>query len=256
MDQVSEVERGRPEPGLPGLRPGGLRPGGLGAAALGPAALLLILIALTAGVLWPSPLVPFDQHVRAVVLGWARSPGWHWLGDGGRAPARLLTDLGSPVVAVPVLALSAVAAAARQRSPRPLGTALLGVLLVLVTVIPAKILIGRAGPGLPPVQPGHFGVFPSGHTATAGVCLSLAVLLLVPGPPSRAWRLAVAGLAVLVLAVGAALIWCDYHWFSDVAASWALTALIVPLTLRLAPPGRPGRAPGRAPGRPAAGRGG
>ena len=204
--------------------------------------LLLILIGLTAGVLWPSPLVPFDQHVRAVVLGWARSPGWRWLDDGRRPPARLLTDLGSTLVAVPVLALSATAAATRQRSLRPLGTALLGVLLLLVSVIPAKILIGRAGPGLPPVLPGHFGVFPSGHTATAGICFALAVLLLVPGHAARVRRLAVAGLVVLTLAVGAALVWCDYHWFSDVAASWVLTALIVPLTLRLAPPSpaRPG----------------
>ncbi len=261
MDQVSEGEArntaavratdGRPEsrpspgPGLDGLRLGGLRLGGQGLGGQGLAALVLILLALTAGVLWPSPLVQFDQHVRAAVQGWARSPGWRWLGDGPRAPGQLLTDLGTTQVAVPVLALSAAAAAAWRRSLRPLGTALLGALLLLVTVIPAKILIGRAGPGLPSIPPGHLGAFPSGHTATAGICLSLAVLLLIPGQPPWARRLAVTGLAVLALAVGAALVWCDYHWFSDVAASWVLTALVVPLTLRLAPPPHP------APPRPA-----
>jgi len=201
-----------------------------------PSALALILVVLTVNVVGHGPLLGLDGHIRSAVLGWARAPGWRWLSDTPRAPARLLADLGSLLVAIPVLALAAVAAVAWRHSVRPLITAALGVALLLVTVIPAKIIIGRAGPGLPPVRPGGLGVFPSGHTATACVCFSLAAALLTAGQPAWVRRPVLAGLAVLWLAVGAALVWCDYHWFSDVAASWVLAALLVPLTLRLAPP--------------------
>jgi undecaprenyl-diphosphatase len=85
------------------------------------------------------------------------------------------------------------------------------------------------------------GVFPSGHTTTAGVCLALAVLLLAPDLPARARRAAVAVMAALCFLVGAALVWCDFHWFTDVVAGWALTALIVMAVVRLARPGSAGR---------------
>ena len=42
------------------------------------------------------------------------------------------------------------------------------------------------------------------------------------------------------LLVGAALVWCDYHWASDVLAGWALSALIVWLALRVPLPRRLG----------------
>jgi membrane-associated phospholipid phosphatase len=47
------------------------------------------------------------------------------------------------------------------------------------------------------------------------------------GQPPRIRRVALTGLAVLWLLVGAALVRCDYHWFTDVAAGWALAAIIV-----------------------------
>lgn len=217
---------------------------------LRPTVLLLILAVLTANVLGHGPLIAVDQHIRAVVQDWARSPGWRWLSP----PARVVTDLGSPEVAVPLLMLAAIAAAARLHRLWPLVTAGLGVVLLVGTVLPAKILTGRAGPGLPPVPFGHIGVFPSGHTATACICWSLAAAVLLPGAPRRAQRVALAGLAGLWAAVGAALVWCDYHWSTDVAASWALSGLLVPVILRLAPPtgrARPGpRAAG--PGAPQA----
>ena len=210
-----------------------------------PATLALILVVLTVNVISHGPLVSLDSHIRSVVLGWDRSAGWHWLADSPHAPAQLLTDLGSLPVAIPVLALAAVSAAAWRHSVRPLITAAVGVALLLACVIPAKIIIGRAGPGLPPVRPGALGVFPSGHTATACVCFSLAAALLITGQPAWVRRPVLAGLAVLWLAVGAALVWCDYHWFTDVAASWALAALLVLVTLRLVPPAtRPGRRAG------------
>jgi membrane-associated phospholipid phosphatase len=192
--------------------------------------LLLILAILTVSVLVHGPLVGLDERIRAAVLARADSPAWRWLSDTPHRPAPLLTDLGMTTVAIPVLAAVALALAIRRRTIRPVLIALTGVVLLIGTVIPAKILIGRSGPGLPPVSPGALGVFPSGHTSTACVCFSLAVLLLLAGRPARDWYPALAGLGLLWLGVGAALVWCDWHWFTDVVAGWALSGLLIQLT--------------------------
>ena len=106
-------------------------------------------------------------------------------------------------------------------------------------MIPAKIIIARPGPGTGTLTAGSWGYFPSGHTSTACVCYSIAVLLLVAGRAARVRRAALAGLAVLWLLVGVALVWSDYHWASDVLAGWALSGLIVWLALRVRLPGWP-----------------
>jgi membrane-associated phospholipid phosphatase len=202
-------------------------------------ALLLLLAILTIDVLVHGPLTSLDERIRTAVLARADSPAWRWLSDTPHRPAQLLTDLGMDTVAVPVLAAVALALAIRRHTLRPLLIALTGVVLLLGTVIPAKIIIARPGPGLPAVLPGQLGVFPSGHTSTACVCFSLAVLMLVAGRPARIRYLALASLTLLWLGVGAALVWCDYHWFTDVVAGWALSALLIQLTFWINRAGRP-----------------
>ncbi len=199
-----------------------------------PGGLVLVLAFLTVNVLAGGPMIAADRRIRAAVQAQANAAGWRWIGHGGHAPAQLLAGLGNNQVALPILAVCAVIVAVRHRSLRPLVAAAAGVVLLLATVIPGKILTDRAGPGLPPVAFGHLGVFPSGHTTTSGVCLALAVLLLAPDLPERVRRAAVAVMVTVCFLVGVALIWCDYHWFSDVVAGWALTALIVLASLRLA----------------------
>jgi membrane-associated phospholipid phosphatase len=198
-----------------------------------PGVLLLILAVLTVNALANGPLIALDRRIRAAVQARAHSPAWSWAGSGVHGPARLLVLLGDNQVALPLLLLCAVIVAARHRSLRPLVAAAIGAVVLLTTVIPAKILIGRAGPGMPPIVPGHMGVFPSGHTATSSVCLGLGVLLLAPDLPRRIRWAAVTAMALVCFLVGAALIWCDYHWFTDVVAGWALAALIVMATLRM-----------------------
>jgi membrane-associated phospholipid phosphatase len=215
----------------PALRTAWRRP-----AWLVPGGVALILAVLTVNVLANGPLVGVDRRIRAVVQAQAVSDPWRWVGDSWHAPARLLVELGNNQVAIPVLAVCALVVAARHRSLRPLLAAAAGVALLLVTVTPAKILIGRSGPGQPAVAPGHLGVFPSGHTTTPGVCFALAVLLLAPDLSPRARRATVAGMSVLCFLVGLALVWCDFHWFTDVVAGWALAALIVMAALRLTRP--------------------
>jgi membrane-associated phospholipid phosphatase len=201
---------------------------------LGPGSLLLVLAFLTANVLADGPMIAVDRHIRAAVQAHANAAGWRWIGHGAHAPAQLLTELGNNQVAVPVLIVCALLVAVRYRSPRPLVAAACGVVLLLAIVSSAKILTDRAGPGYPPVAFGHLGVFPSGHTTTVGVCLGLAALLVAADLPDRARRAVVAVMVALCFLVGVALIWCDYHWFTDVVAGWALTPLIVVASLRLA----------------------
>jgi membrane-associated phospholipid phosphatase len=200
-----------------------------------PAGLLAVLVFLTVNVLAHGPLVTMDQHIRHTVQGWAHAAAWRWLADSPHAPAQLITDLGRETVAVPVLAVVAVVLAVRGHTLRPLLVAATGVVLLLVTVIPAKIIIGRPGPGTTVLAAGSWGYFPSGHTSTACVCYSIAVFLVIAGRAGWVRRAALAGLAAVWLLVGAALVWCDYHWATDVLAGWALSALIVWLALRVPP---------------------
>jgi membrane-associated phospholipid phosphatase len=208
-----------------------------------PGGLLLLLALLTVNVLAGGPLVAVDDRVRDAVQALAHSATWRWVGDGPHSPAQLLTDLGDSQVAVPVLALCALTAAVWHRSVRPPAAAVTGVVLLFCIVVPAKILTARAGPGLPPVAHGAMGVFPSGHTSTSSVCFGLAAVLVARGLPRLARRAVLTAAAVLCFAVGAALIWCDYHWFTDVVAGWALSALIVMAALRIA--GLSGNSAGR-----------
>jgi membrane-associated phospholipid phosphatase len=198
-----------------------------------PGGLLLVLAFLTVNVLADGPLVGVDRWIRRAVQARANSAAWYWVGHGHYAPAKVLIQLGNNEVAIPVLVMCALIVAVRHRSRRPLVAAVIGVTLLAVTVIPAKILIARAGPGLPAVAPGAMGVFPSGRTTTCSVCLGLGVLLFVPDLTNRARRAAVAVMAALCFLVGASLIWRDGHWFTDVVAGWALAALIVMASLRI-----------------------
>jgi membrane-associated phospholipid phosphatase len=223
VDKVSTGEVGGAT-SAPPRRPPRLR------SWLVPGGLLLVLVFLTVNVLAHGPMLSLDQHIRSAVQDAARSPGWRWLGDSPAGPAWLLTYLGATFLAVPVLAVTALALAVRRQTVRPLVAAVVGVALLLLTVFLGKIIIGRPGPGLAAVAPGGLGAFPSGHTATACVCLSLAVLLLVDGQPARVRRIGLAALAAVWLLVGAALVWCDYHWFTDVVAGWALSALVLQVT--------------------------
>lgn len=207
---------------------GSLRMAGWRGPWLVPGGLMLLLTFLAVNVLARGPLVGVDQGLRDHVHVLATSADWRWLSDGRLAPAQLVTDLGSVRIAGLVLTVSAVAISVRRRSVRPLVVAAAGGALIAATVIPAKILIGRPGPGFASLPPGSWGDFPSGHASTAGVCYGLAALLLAGGSQAASLRQAAMAVAAAgSFLVGVALVWCDYHWFTDVVAGWALAALIV-----------------------------
>jgi undecaprenyl-diphosphatase len=213
-----------------------------------PGGLLLLLTLLTVNVPADGPLIPVDERIHEFVHRISTSPHVRWVKDGPATPARILVDLGNIKVAFPILLVAAGYAALSRRSPRPLVSALAGMVLILATVVPLKILIGRPNPGAVRLPPHHLlGAFPSGHTTTACVCYILAVLLVVPDPHSRGRRIALGAAAVLGVLVATAMVWCHLHWFTDVVAGFALAGLIVPFTLWLtcrdANPPRPGGPP-------------
>lgn len=195
------------------------------------AACLLVLALLTWQVLADGPVVVLDTRVRAAMAHGRAAAGWL------DVPGRLAADLGSPVVAPPVLAAGLVVHAFTdaRRGDRPGGAvprAVVAVVLLLGTVLVMKQLIGRPGPYDPVLRDGHGGYFPSGHTATAVVCYGSALL---PPAGRRATRRWVRGAAVLLaLLTGAGLLWSGYHWLSDVVAGYALSTAIVLVTRPIA----------------------
>ena len=201
-----------------------------------------VLAVLTVNVLANGPLVGVDQRIHAYVWTQSALPGWQWLTAARYSPAALIIDAADPHVAISLLAVIALAVSARRRSLHPLLTAAIAVILLVATVIPAKILIGRPSPGQLRLHPGARGAFPSGHTTSATVCYILAALLVAPLLPAAARRVGLVILPAWCLLVGTALVWDNYHWTTDVIGGWALAAILLPLTLWLT--SQAGRLPG------------
>ncbi|NYI08430.1 phosphatase PAP2 family protein [Allostreptomyces psammosilenae] len=225
-------------------------------------ALLVLLAACAWLVLGEGPLPnhgrAFDSSVTESALRLADdNPGLTPL-------AEFLADLGSPLVAGPVLALAVLltAHATQRRSDRkgnalprvtdtpsgmasallPVVTVAIASVVVVSSVAVLKAALGRRPPPEFPFAEADSGFFPSGHAATALLCWGGAVVVPV------ACRLLTRRCVVVVLvsaagsvnvAVGAALVWCGYHWALDVLGAWLLTGavlcVIAAVLLRRAP---------------------
>lgn len=193
---------------------------------IAPGALLCLFGLLTWQVVTHGPLTRLDVHVRDGIQHAAASSGLEWLAAFGRGCA----DLGDQAPAILSLALAALLAAWRVRSRRP---ALLAVAawIVLATVIPLKIWVGRPGPGEVTLGNAVLGFFPSGHTADAVCCYVTAAYLLGQFVwTGRLARQVLGGIAVLLLALTIfGLLWSNYHWLTDILGSlcWCGAWLLV-----------------------------
>lgn len=191
-----------------------------------PAALLCAFGVLLWQVLSHGPLTTLDLHVRNGIQDTATSPGLHWLAMFGRG----IANLGDEAPAVLALLLAAAAASWLTRSRRPLLLAA-GAGIVLATVIPLKIWVGRPGPGEATLGNATLGFFPSGHTADAVCCyLTAAYLLGTFVWTSRTARQVLGGLAAAVLVLTIfGLLWSNYHWLTDILGSlcWCGAWLLV-----------------------------
>jgi undecaprenyl-diphosphatase len=177
-------------------------------------ACLALFVAVTALVAAGGPLPRLDVAVRDAVRA-------HHEHLAARA-ADLLTQLLSPPVDAVVLAVGCLLLAWRLRSRLPLvaGAATGGTTAVVVVAV--KAALDRRSP----LDPGQGGSYPSGHTATALVCLGTLALLVGHARP-RWRRPLVAATAAVTLVVAAALVYDSFHWLSDVVGSLALGVAVL-----------------------------
>jgi membrane-associated phospholipid phosphatase len=188
----------------------------LGSAALAPVALLCVFALLTWQVATHGVVTRIDVHVRDGIQGAAGSPGLGWLAAFGRGCA----DLGDQAPALLTLVAATVLTAWVGRSWRPMLIAG-GAAVVLASVIPLKIWVGRPGPGEVVLGNAALGFFPSGHTADALCCYATAAYLLATsvwtGPAARR-RLGALVVGLLAFTMFG-LLWSNYHWLSDILGS-------------------------------------
>ena len=151
-----------------------------------------------------------------------------WLTD----VLKVVTDLGALPVVI-ALSLPLLVVLAGKRHFAELGSLVAGVVLLYVAVNLAKAGIDRPRPmgGLTDTQGSSF---PSGHAAYSTIWIALAVVAArtLPGLASRA---ALVGGAVAIAAVvGLSRVYLRAHYWSDVAAGWALGAGILGLCAAVA----------------------
>ncbi|UGY93874.1 phosphatase PAP2 family protein [Streptomyces gobiensis] len=184
------------------------------------AALTGLLSGLFAVITWQvaayGPLREADEWLSGLLRQPAPSPG------AGAVVAQSFADLGSPVVALPVLAAAMGYACWRGGRWRPVLCYAVVMAAVPLLVLPLKALLDRPGPV------DGSGYYPSGHTATAVVAYGATAALLLPFTPGvRARRGVVAAAVLLVLATAVGLVRRGFHWPLDVVASWCLGGLLM-----------------------------
>lgn len=169
----------------------------------------------------------------AVQLGWLDGldravdgglPPRHALGGYGglQLLATGLTSVLNPRLLVPVT-LAVGVLLHRRGNPLALRSVLPPVLTMAGSVLVLKAALGRPGPpGSRPVD--VLGWWPSGHTATAAVCLG--VLAAVSG---RYWPRWVAG--IVATAVAGSMLIIHAHWLSDLVGAGLLGGLLLVVLL-------------------------
>lgn len=170
----------------------------------------------------PGPLLTADERAGRAAPGSGVPHG----------VAEFCADLGSALIAVPLMAVVVLVCALRDRRrgvPRwwlSVLVATLATAAVPALVVPLKILVARPGPHGP--VDGYPGFYPSGHAATAAVAYGLVALVLL-GRSRRAAvrRFTVAVVSAVVAAVGAGLVLRGYHWPLDVLGSWCLAGILL-----------------------------
>ena len=137
----------------------------------------------------------------------------------------VITDLGSLTVVTAVVLGAGLVLIARRRFVALAGLIVASLLIVFAVDI-AKDAVDRARPSNP-LQSTHGSSFPSGHAAYSTIWVGVA-LVIARTMPALVRDAALVGVAVLVaVAVGLARVYLRVHYWSDVAAGWALGAAIL-----------------------------
>ncbi len=136
--------------------------------------------------------------------------------------ARVVTDLGSLEVILPLFLISVVLLIWRRRGFE-LGVLVTGFVLTYVGVHLTKAGVDRPRP-VAPLEPTTGSSYPSGHAAYAITYVAMAVIAarLLPGFASRA--LLVLAAIVVAAVIGLTRVYLRAHYWSDVVGGWALGA--------------------------------
>jgi len=184
-------------------------------------AVALVLVAVPFGLLLDQvvrdgPLVRVDTSAANDLHGWVRgSPS-------ALRVLKVVSFAGSPPW-LAVVVVAAVAYVLRRRRVRLavflVATTLAGGLIDTVV----KIAVDRDRPSLDaPVATAHGQSFPSGHAMSSTIAYGALLLVLLPALPPRARRPAVAGVVVLVAAIGFSRLALGVHYITDVLGGYAL----------------------------------
>lgn len=180
-------------------------------------ALLLVYLLVTLGVVYRSPLLTLDTDVFKLDLH-NRYPEW-------RTPIRIYVMLGQRGPATLLFLPWFCWVAWRNRTPRPLVTLGVGLVLLNLSVGLVKLATGRLGPLQTSNTHRIFdggNIYPSGHVSNAVVLYGLIAMIAV-----NHRRLAATAAAFLSVTVGLGTVYRDTHWFSDVVGGWIAGGLVL-----------------------------
>ena len=184
---------------------------------------IYVFVLYTTVVYGSTALTPLDRELFDL--------GRHLQSEVGVDVAKIVTELGSFPTVAALLVVSAVILAARER-PADAALLVLGFALLYLAVDVTKDAVERVRPAGPLVDTSE-GSFPSGHAAYATAWIAAAVALTRErGLPSQA--AIVTGAFVVTAAVGLTRVYLRAHYWSDVAAGWALGAGIFGLLATIA----------------------
>ncbi|MGZ4508634.1 MAG: phosphatase PAP2 family protein [Blastococcus sp.] len=177
--------------------------------------LLATFSVVTEDVLDGGELVRVDDPVSRFLIG-HRTPGL--------TPAmRVVTDLGSALVVVPLVLAVGVAARRARGSWRPLAFVSLVVIGATLTSTVIKVLVARPRPTSGALVHALGYAFPSGHSTTSAAAWLSAAVVVGSLIRSALARILVCVVAVLVVGlVGVSRIYLGVHAPTDVLGGWAL----------------------------------
>ncbi|HEV7210720.1 MAG TPA: phosphatase PAP2 family protein [Blastococcus sp.] len=186
------------------------------AVYLGVLALLLATFSVvTEDVLDGGELVRVDDPVSRFLIA-HRTP---WL----TPVMRIVTDLGSALVVVPLVLLVGVVARRARGSWRPLAFVSLVVIGATLTSTVIKVLVARPRPATGALVHALGYAFPSGHSTTSAAAWLSAAVVVGSLLRSTLARILVGVVAVLVVGlVGLSRIYLGVHAPTDVLGGWAL----------------------------------
>jgi membrane-associated phospholipid phosphatase len=135
--------------------------------------------------------------------------------------AKVISDVGSDAVVLPLIFVAALALALNRRWPE-FWVLIAGTLITYIGVTDLKHALDRPRPGGGLVTTSGSS-FPSGHAAHSVFYLWAAVTIVVRLRPgmARGTLVVIAGIALTAL-VGLSRIYLHVHYMSDVSAGWAL----------------------------------